>query len=361
MDKSAEVLNICLIGPVPPPNGGMAMQTQQLYHLLVSRGHNVKLIAVNPPYFPGFIGSVPVVRSVFRLIPYFYRLFVGLKDMDVVHLMANSGWSFHLFVKPALWIAKLRQVPVVINYRGGKARQFFERSWKSLQSSFQASAAIAVPSNFLKEVFNDFGFNSIVVPNIINLSLFEFTQANIQAQNLHIVVTRNLEKIYDNETALKAFAIIHKRYPQARLTIAGSGPLREQLQDTADRLLISQQVNFVGRIDRQSMANLYADADIMLNPSTIDNMPNSVLEALASGVAVVSSNVGGIPYMVKDGEEALLVNPGDPEAMANAVFSLLESPTLANTLVNNGKNCVQKFTAEQVIPLLETTYLKAKL
>src|SRR5947207_3056973 len=123
----------------------------------------------------------------------------------------------------------------------------------------------------------------------------------------HVVVTRNLEPIYDIPTALRAFATIRNQYPDARLSVAGSGPLRGDLERVAESLHIADAVTFTGRLDNEQLPELYRSANLMLNPSTVDNMPISILEALASGIPVVSTNVGGVPFVVEEGTTALLV------------------------------------------------------
>ena len=351
---------VAVVGPIPPPNGGMAMQTAQLVRLLSEHNVDVRLIPVNSPYKPAFIKNIPVLRAVFRLIAYVLTLYREIKQVDVVHIMANSGWSFYLFAMPAIYIASFLNKPSIINYRGGKARQFFQQSWKRIKPAMNKVSQVTVPSKFLAEVFAEYNVDAKVVPNIIDLSLFEYKPPQETLDAIHIIVTRNLEEIYDNETALRAFAIVQQQFPLARLTIAGSGPLKEQLIAVAKELNIADSVRFPGRLDRQAMAQLYQSADIMLNASTIDNMPNSILEAQASGVLVVSSNVGGIPYMVSDGRNALLVEPRQPNKMAEAVIEVLEDSALRDSLSRCGRDNVTLFSPEEVIPQWLAIYKGAK-
>src|SRR5690606_24493025 len=106
---------------------------------------------------------------------------------------------------------------------------------------------------------------------------------------------------------------IRQRYPGARLSVAGSGPQEAALRALAGELGIAGAVRFTGRLDPDGIAALYRDADLMLNASIVDNMPNAVLEALASGVPVVSSRVGGVPYMLEHERTGLLVPVGDAD------------------------------------------------
>lgn len=351
-------LRIGLVGPLPPPFGGMANQTRQLAELLSSKGITVSVAQVNAPYHPTWIGHVPVLRALFRLLPYITSLWRLAGQSDLIHVMANSGWSWHLFAAPAIWIAHWRKIPVVVNYRGGEAGAFLEKSAPKIRWSLSRASVLAVPSGFLQEVFGRFGIAAEVVPNIINLERFRNPKPH-RSTRRHLMVARNLEPIYDNETAIRSFALVRSRYPDATLTIAGSGPEAGTLQALTDHLALTTAVTFTGRLEPQAMANLYREADIAINPSLVDNMPNSVLEALASGIPVVSTNVGGVPYIVSDGETALLVPARSPEAMAIAITRLIEEPSLCSQLIDNGMAEVQRYTWDTVWPLWEKVYQSA--
>lgn len=340
-------LRIALVGPLPPPSGGMANQTLQLATLLRSEGATVELIQVNRPYQPPLIGKIKGIRALFRLLPYLKQLWQTADRVDLYHVMANSGWSWHLFAAPAIWIARMKGKPVLVNYRGGEAASFFEKAIFWVRPSLARASAIVVPSGFLEAVFEKHGFATHIVPNIIDLSRFcagSTGTSTGKADGPHILVARNLEPIYDNATALRAFGMIKKALPAAQLIIAGSGPQRQMLESLASELALSDAVTFTGRVDNSGMAALYQRADVMLNPSLADNMPISVLEALASGVPVVSTDVGGVPYLVEHDKTALLVPPQDPEAMATATLALLGDPSKAGRLSAAGMESVQQYT-----------------
>jgi glycosyltransferase involved in cell wall biosynthesis len=348
-------LHIALVGPLPPPFGGMANQTQQLAELLRSEGLTVSLVQTNAEYRPRWIGRFPFIRAGFRLIQYVFSLWRRFGCCDKVHLMANSGWSWHLFAVPAIWIAGIRGKPIIVNYRGGEAEKFLARSQCIVRASMRQANALIVPSGFLKAVFERFAMPARIVPNIIDMYCFSNLSLHRKVRR-RLLVARNLEPIYDNETAIRAFAIVHRAYPEATLTIAGSGPLAGSLQALVESLGLTAAVRFTGRLDREAMAQAYRQADIALNPSLVDNMPNSILEALASGLPVVSTRVGGVPFIVEHERTALLVPPGIPEAMAEAILRLMRDTVLAERLVDNGIVEVGKYTWEAVWPLLRDVY-----
>lgn len=337
-------LRIALVGPMPPPEGGMANQTRQLSELLQREGAKIVVVAVNAAYRPSWIAKVRGVRAIFRLLPYIIRLWRVAGEVDIVHIMANSGWSWHLFATPAVWIARQRGVPSVVNYRGGQAETFLRRSGGVVLKTLHGASALAVPSRFLQQIFAQRGVPSEVVPNIVDIERFRPADSTLGAARPHLVVARNLEPIYDNATALRAFALVRDELPEARLTVAGSGPERQALQTLAVGLRIAGAVDFCGRLDRDRMAELYRSASVVMNPSRVDNMPNSVLEAMACGVPVVSTDVGGVPFLVKNGVTGLLVAVGDHAAMAAAVRRVLIEPDLAERLRNAALAEVQQYT-----------------
>lgn len=334
--KADPVPAVCIVGPLPPPSGGMANQCEQLVRLLKQEGVQVELVRNNPPYRPAWVGRVPVLRALARLLPYLWHLWTAAGRADVVHVLANSGWAWHLFAAPAVWIAALRGKPVIVNYRGGNADSFFSRGRGHVLATLRLASARVTPSAYLQRVFRRHGLSAEVVPNIVDLSRFKLSAARAFGDAPHLIVTRNLEPIYDIPTAIHAFAEVRASFPRARLTVAGSGPEQARLCGLVAELGLTECVTFSGRIDNADIPALYASADCMLNPSTVDNMPISILESLASGVPVVSTRAGGIPDMVEHEVSALLVPIGDPDAMGSQAIRVLSDPAYAERLRENG-------------------------
>ena len=355
-------LRLGLVGPLPPPSGGMANQTRQLAQLLEKEGVLVDVVRFNAPYRPGWIAQLRGIRALFRLCPYLVQLWVTAGRVDVFHVMANSGWAWHLCAAPAVWIAKLRGIPVVVNYRGGNAEEFLSRSFRFVKPTLQASDEVVVPSGFLEHVFGRFGIRVKIIPNIIDIGRFVRRPAlDASGGEPHVIVTRNLEAIYDVGTAIRAVALLKDGYPRIRMTIAGEGPERAALEDLVHDLSLAGHVRFTGRLDNLGIESLYQQADVFVNPSLVDNMPISILEALASEVPVVSTRVGGVPFMVQDGKHAWLVPPGDPEAMANAVREVLQNPSRARELIQAGRECAEQYAWSNVRPQWLGIYGRVRL
>ena len=352
-------LQIGLIGPVPPPNGGMALQARQLWRLLEGEGLEVSFLPTNGPYRPAWIGRIRGLRAMARLLPYIAGIWRLARQADVIHLMANSGWAWHLFAAPVLWLAPLAGTPVIVNYRGGEAERFFERSFRWIKPSLRRAAQIVVPSGYLKKVFAARGETVSVIPNIIDTGFFHPVREQPQHDGFVFAVTRNLETIYGIDTALRALAALPASL-EARLAIAGSGPAEESLRALAKELGVVDRVAFLGRLERDAVVSLYHESDAMLNPTTVDNMPNSLLEAMACGLPVVSTGVGGVPFVVTEGRSALLVPANDPEQMASAMRRLIEDAQLRNLLAETALLKVQAYTWRMVYPLWLAAYKSAE-
>ena len=348
---------VLVVGPLPPPNGGMALQTEALVRQLRQEGVIVDVVANNAPYQPAWIGRVPVLRALFRLLPYLWRLWRGSGRAELVHVLGNSGWAWYLFAAPALHICHWRRTPVLLNYRGGLAEPFFARAWSRVWHSLRHADALAVPTEFLQQVFAGRNVRAEIVPNILDNHLFQ--PATEAPQRLHIVVTRNLEPLYDNASAIRAFAQLKQQIPEAKLTLAGEGPERSSLENLVGTLGLNDSVHFAGRLPREQVARLLQSARVLLNPSTADNSPNSLIEAMAAGVPIVSTAVGGVPQLCRPDREALLVASGDTDAMAAALLRLHRDEALRRQLIDAGVRRANEFTWSAVWPQLQRCYADA--
>ena len=347
-------VRIALIGPLPPPAGGMANQTAQLADLLTQAGFEVDLVQVNPPWWPFWAKDFRGLRALLRLPGYLLRVWTAARKAQLLHVMANSGWSWHLHAAPAIWIGRLCGKGVVLNYRGGEAAAFLARRAWLIGFTMRRAHALLVPSAYLVRVFAQYGLSAQTVPNIIDLARFQ--PAMHRPQRATILIARHLEPLYDHATALRAFALVRQSLPHASLIICGEGPELPRLQQLAESLNIQLATHFAGKTENTAMAAHYHQADLMLNPSLADNMPISVLEAWASGVPVVSTNVGGVPDLIQDQVDGLLVPPGNAAAMAKAMLALLDNPDLAQRLASAGLVRAQRYSWSHVAPLLNAQY-----
>lgn len=352
---------IAVVGPLPPPSGGMARQTAQQIELITEKGHVASVIPTNLPYQPAFVEKLKGIRAVVRLMHYLVVLFAKLRQVDVVHIMANSGWSWYLFAVPAILVAKIYGIRTIVNYRGGEAETFFAKAWHRIRPVLTLADEIVVPSAFLEKVFSDYGCRAKVVPNTLDRRLFSPTENTEEDTGpWTILVARNLEAIYDVEMAILTLDALKKCGVNAVLKIAGSGPEEAKLRVLVQQLGLENEVTFLGRLDKQGMVSAYQHADVLLNTSRIDNSPNALIEAMSCGLPIVTSAVGGIPFLVSDRHEALLANQHEPAVYASLLQMLCEQPTLRESLIKNGLETSKRFDKEEVIKAWQTIYFQGE-
>ena len=157
---------------------------------------------------------------------------------------------------------------------------------------------------------------------------------------------------------MRAFRLIQDRYPESQFVVANDGPLRSELETLATSLRL-KNITFVGAVSQSRMAELYHAADIYVMSPLIDNMPGTILECFASGVPVVSTVAGGVPYIAEDGRNALLVPLSSAEQLASACFRLLEEPGLAPHLMREGyRDCIERYSVASVRDQWRLLYMK---
>ena len=167
-------------------------------------------------------------------------------------------------------------------------------------------------------------------------------------------------------TALRAFARFARAFPRSRFLIAGDGPLRRELEQLVQQLDLQKVVVFLGFLGQSQLRELYEKAHIFIHPSELppdsneEGIPNSMLEAMASGLPVVATRHGGIPEAVTDGVNGLLVSERDDDGLANSLFKLVEDPARWKTLGVSASNTVAtEFAQPRQIESLESAYFEA--
>lgn len=347
-DSEMPVRRILLAAFSPDIPGGIAVQAARLVARLQSEPSiEVEFIAVNPR-LPGAwrrLQAVKYLRTLVTTALYFFRAVRRARSCDVVHVLTASYFSFLLTAWPAILAGKLSGRKVVLNYHGGRAEDHLRRSPRSSRWTIRAADLLVVPSRYLEEVFAAFGLRARVVPNFIEAERFPFRDR--RPLRPVFLSARHLEPHYNVACAVRAFGLIQERVPASRLIVAGQGSQRGELELLA-RTLGLRNVEFVGQKDHEEMRSLYGLADVLLNSSEADNQPLSVIEAFASGMPVVATRAGGVPYLVRDRETGLLVEKGDHRAMAEAALELLADDELAARVARNALGESRKYGWDSV-------------
>ncbi len=342
MTGSPKPLRVLIVAPSPEMIGGQSVQAAAL--LAGFRAEPSIEVGFQPidPRLPGPFGVLQRVRYVRTLVTsilYVAGLLARVPRCDVVHVFSASYLSFVLAPTPAILIGRLFGRRVVLNYHSGEAEDHLRR-WASAVPTIRLAHSVVVPSRYLVEVFARFGMHARAIENVVDTDRFRFRSRDpIRPVFLS---NRNLEPLYNVACVLWAFSGIQKRFPEARLVVAGDGRERVALVELA-RVLDLENVEFVGRVAPARMPELYDAADVFLNGSDIDNMPVSIIEAFAAGVPVVTTDAGGIPYMVSHEETGLIAPCGDGEALARLAIRLVETPTLATRIARRARDECERY------------------
>ena len=327
--------------------GGQAVQADRLLRAWQDdpdvRAWLVPINPVPPGPFRRATG-IKYLRTLATQIFYWPLLVRELRHADIVHVFSASYFSFLLAPLPAVLVAKVLGKPVVMNYRSGQAPDHLRRS-AIARGTLRWVERNAVPSVFLRDVFAGHGIKAEVIPNIVDVDRFRFRARAPLRPN--ILSTRNFEDLYNVACTLRTFALVQKRFPDATLTLVGAGSEESRLRQLASELQL-RNVRFAGRVAPDEIWRYYAEADIYLQTPDIDNMPSSVLEAFASGCPVVSTNAGGVPAILTDGEHGLLVECGDHEAAAGRITRLLEDPALVRRLTEEARRSCDGYQWQSV-------------
>jgi glycosyltransferase involved in cell wall biosynthesis len=266
--------------------------------------------------------------------------------VDVLVLMVFSGPAFRL-VEAASASAFRLGVPMILWLHGGNLAEFASRNPDRVRRVLARGRIAVAPSRFLAEPFG-----ARVIPNVVDLDQYPFRHRPQVAPRL--LWMRTFHELYRPDLALRVLERL--KGTGATLTMAGQdkGLLAETRRRAQEMAL---EVRFPGFLDAEGKRREFARHDVFLNTNRVDNAPVSVLEAAAFGLPVVSTDVGGIPCLLRDGEEALLVPEGDAEAlmeaMAGAVRRLLDEPGLAGRLSSAGREVAERSSWLRVKPLWE--------
>ena len=335
-------VRVLLIAPQAPILGGQGVQAQRLVASLEADPDvDVTFLPMNPRLTGrlAFLHDIKLVKTALMVALYVLKLIPGAARTDVIHVFAAGNFSFLFAPAPAILVGRLLGKPVVVNYRDGRAEQHV-KNWIGARRLLSWATAIVSPSEYLVDVFAKFGLQARSIPNVIEASKFHYRErTKLRPIFLH---NRGFEKLYNIPCILRAFRIVQDRYPEARLVLTHDGPLRGEMERLAAELGL-RNLEFRGRVSQAETPAILDAADIYWTSPNFDCMPGSLLECYASGLPLVATAAGGIPYIVDDGRTGLLTPVDAPEAMAAAALRLLEEDGLAVRLARAGRAELVKY------------------
>ncbi|MCM4161380.1 glycosyltransferase family 4 protein [Antarcticibacterium flavum] len=292
------------------------------------------------------ISASPLKNKLLRLSHMLLVFFRNFRKANYVLIDVYSTQNFWYAVLLARLSAAFskKYIPIL---HGGDLKKRFQQSPKPSAKLLKRAYCIVSPSEYLKAEVEALGYTSVkYIPNPLFLAKYDFQQrTSFQPKLLWV---RAFDEIYNPLLALKTLEILRHQHPSAELCMVGpdkDGSMGKCRKYASEKDL---QVDFHGKLKKKKWTRLAASYDIFLNTSNIDNTPVSVIEAMALGLPVVSTNIGGLPYLIENGVDGLLVPPNDPTAMEAKVSALLEDPAAAKTMAAAGRKKSTQFDWELI-------------
>lgn len=325
---------------------------------LVYIGNHLQQSNKNPTYSLQLISSLTQegyrvvaasskTNKLLRYLDMWTVLFKNRKECDYVLIDTYSTWNFYYAITLAWWARRfgLKYIPIL---HGGKLPERLAKNPGRVKKYCGLAYKVVSPSTYLAKAFADHGIDQVqVIPNAIDLSKFPFRN---RTQNRQMIIwLRAFYSIYNPQMAIKAFKQVKESFPKAQLTMVGpaNSAVLEKCQKLAKKLEVD--VSFMDKVDQETWIDLASQNDIFLNTSNFDNMPLSVIEAMAMGLVIVSTDVGGMPYLIDHNQDGLLIPADDDEQMAEAIANLLTDTLLMAKLAMTARSKVERYNWEEVM------------
>jgi glycosyltransferase involved in cell wall biosynthesis len=275
---------------------------------------------------------------------------------DVAQVDVYSGRAF-LWAEAVSWMLRLLHKPYILTLHGGNLPSFSLKRQARVRHLLTSAAAVTSPSRYLYEQMAAYRPDFLIQPNPLNIDSYKFRLR--EKPNPYLIWLRAFHGMYNPTMAASVLALLTKEFPDVYLTMLG--PDKEDgsfnaAREVASELGVHDRIMLPGSVTKAAVSHWLNTGDIFLNTTNVDNTPISVLEAMACGLCVVSTNVGGVPYLLKHEHNALLVPPNNPEAMANAVRRILNEPGLAARLSHNARLEAQNFDWSAILPQWEKLF-----
>ena len=285
--------------------------------------------------------------KIIRLMDMVWRIVQYRKQAKVVLIDVYSTNAFWYAVLSAL-CCRVLNIPFIPIIHGGNFPERLKNSREICDFVFYKSALNISPSVYLMVEFEKLNYPIIHIPNSIELTDISYKQRKQLTPRLLWV--RSFQEIYNPVMAVEVLFILKQRFSDARLCMIGSvkGEPYQKVLDRIRELGVEDNIKIPGIMKRLEWHQLSSEYDIFINTTNFDNMPLSVLEAMALGMPVVSTNVGGIPYLIADKEDGLLVPQNNTHEMANAIISLVDDPDKAESIGLKARTRVKEFDWEKV-------------
>lgn len=257
----------------------------------------------------------------------------------LIDTYSTSNFWYTVIISQLCRVFSLKYIP---NLRGGDLPNRLKKNSFLCNIVFKNALVNIAPSSYLYNSFVDFGFNNVeYIPNTIELQNYKYEVKTFDFPK--ILWVRSFSNIYNPILAVKVLIKLKQKYPNAKLCMVG--PKKDESFEQTTKFAEANDVNviFTGKLSKEEWINLSFDYNVFLNTTHFDNTPVSVIEAMALGLPIVSTNVGGIPDLLENNKTALLVNDNDLDSMVFQIERLFDEKFLAQNLSENSRKQVENY------------------
>lgn len=311
------------------------------------------------PLFMEFctVKSYSDVRSQpLRLLHMVYGFFASGLRADLIMIDVYSTKNFY-FAYIISVLAIFFQRPFILFLHGGNLPERYIRSRKLVNFMLKKAKKIVAPSDYLKSFFEDTGFNVLLIPNLIDIKKFPFRRRGFSKPAL--IYVRGFGKIYNPKMTVRSVALLRNEFPDVRLAMMGSdtdGSLQE-VNGLIRELGLEKNIKIYGRMTQENWIHLSEEYNIMVSNPTIDNAPVSIIEGMALGLLIISTNVGGISHLLTDEHDSILIDSDDDEGMAKAISCILKDPARCYKMQTHARMKAESFSWNNIRPQWEELLL----
>jgi glycosyltransferase involved in cell wall biosynthesis len=270
------------------------------------------------------------------------------RDIDIALIDVCSGPAF-VVADVASAICRRMGHKTILMLSGGNLPMFVRRFPRWTRRVFRRADALVAPSDYLADAVSTLDLTASIIPNVINLD--DYSYRHRERVRPWMLWMRSFHRIYNPALALRVTAVLRRDYADTTLVMAGQDKgLEREMRSLAHELGIANAVRFPGFLDKVGKLREGNASDIYLNTAQVDNMPVAIIEAAAMGLPVVATRVGGLPFLVNDGDNGLLVPDDDVPAMVGVISRLINEPGLAGRLSSNGRVLAERSDWSQIHP-----------
>ena len=246
-----------------------------------------------------------------------------------------GGTASLFWADSATFLLKLLNKKVVLIIHGGSIPKRMETKSGNYLRVIKRGDVVACPSNFIIQSLKKYKVDAVLIENVLNLKAYQFhTKENFKPK---LFWMRTFEDAYNPLMAVRVFHLLKKKYSDAKMIMAGRDQgLMKDVVALATELNVLDNIEFPGYVDIDAKNKIAEEFDIHICTNKIDNAPVSMIEMMSLGLAIVSTNAGGIPFLVEDEKNGLLVNIDDDNAMADKIEFIIEHPDDAKQIIANG-------------------------